>query len=94
MNLTILIKAPPNFSSHRQLLVVDTLGSKLVEIPCLGESPSPPVARLQSRQCGIRSVSSCPNNQFLATCGANPNNLAIYRLPDFQPFALGKASLL
>ena len=60
----------------------------------MGESPRRPAVRLQqSRQCGIRSVASCPNKQFLATCGANPNHLAIYRLPDFQPFALGMVSL-
>lgn len=49
-------------------------------------SPAPQIT------CGIHSVCCSPNQEWLATGGTNPNHLALYHLPDFQPVALGTVS--
>lgn len=82
--------APPFlFSSLTQLYLVNINSERIVEIPCLGESPLIPASR---STCGIHSVCCSPSREWLATGGANPNQLAFYHLPEFQPFALGSVS--
>ena len=80
----------PSYSLHSlQLFLVDINNERIMEIPCLGESPLTPASR---STCGIHSVCCSPSHEWLATGGANPNQLAFYHLPEFQPFALGSVS--
>ena len=40
--------------------------------------------------CGIHSVHCSPGKTKLATSGHNPNHLAIYTLPNLDPYIIGK----
>lgn len=71
-----------------KLYVVDVTSGKRVLIPCLG---SPPVSTGSRSTCGIHNVCCSPSHEWLATGGANPNHLALYHLPEFQPISLGTA---
>ena len=44
--------------------------------------------------CGIHSIAISPEKQFVATGGSNPNELGVYRLPEWEPLAVGVVSLV
>lgn len=71
-----------------RLVVVDTREDRRVDIPLLRTKQT--VANDNS--CGIHCM--CiprDSRRFLATGGYDPNNVALYRLPDFDPLTLGVA---
>jgi len=70
-----------------QLLVLDLLTNRIVRIPTLRSSPH----RLPCEcPCGIHSLSVNPSHTLLATGGDNVNDVAIYRLPTFDPVCVGE----
>lgn len=72
-----------------KLLVLDLLTSKIVQIPNLISSnhSTPP-----DMQCGIHSIQINPSWNYLATGAYNANDVAIYKLPSFDPVAVGEGA--
>ena len=80
-------------------MLLDITSGKIVNIPLL-KSPTGPseddyisdelVSVLSSSSCGIHSIQCSPGNSKLATSGHNPNHLAIYTLPNLDPYVIGK----
>ena len=72
-----------------QLLLINVPTGQIFDIPTL-QSSATPVASNQST--GIHCIAASPDNRLLATGGACPNELALYRLPDFSPSLVGQVS--
>lgn len=70
-----------------QLLVLDMLSDRSLSIPVLEGSPN---SEFPESNCGIHSIKISPAGTLLATSGQNPNNLAVYRLPTFDPMCVGE----
>ena len=69
--------------------MVDTREDRRVDIPLLRAKHT--VANDNS--CGIHCMCISQNRRrFLATGGYDPNNVALYRLPDFVPLTVGVVS--
>lgn len=71
------------------LLVLDVNTGKKFKIPCLPSSGNyEPPSRVEN--CGIHAIEINPSRTLLATGGEKPYELAIYRLPSFEPVAVGE----
>lgn len=68
-----------------KLCILNVLTGKSTVIPMV-EGPTPPDPE---NNCGIHSVEMNPSRTMLATGGENPNNLSVYKLPEFEPICLG-----
>lgn len=82
-----------------QLMLLDIPSGKIVDIPLLktaiGASEDDYfsdelVSVLSPSSCGIHSIQCNPGNSKLATSGHNPNHLAVYTLPNLDPYIIGK----
>jgi len=69
--------------------VLDLLTNRIVLIPMLRSSPDRVLCKCP---CGIHSLAVNPSRTLLATGGDNVNDVAIYRLPTFDPVCLGEVS--
>ena len=70
--------------------MLDVLSGWKVAIPVLeGSSHSP----MPEMNCGIHSIKISPDRELLASSGYNPNHLAVYRIPSFDPVCIGEVGL-
>lgn len=70
-----------------QLMVIDLKTGHMVNIPMLRSSS---MSLPAENPCGIHSISINPSRTLLATGGHNTNDLAVYKLPTFDPLAIGE----
>lgn len=70
-----------------QLTVYDILKRETFSIPLLKclENRRPP-----ANQCGIHSLAINPSRSILATGAENTKDIAFYKLPTFDPLAIGE----
>ena len=71
-----------------QLLVLEVDTNKLFSIPLLSNSQT--TNNLSS--CGIHDIGISPTDHYVATSGQNPNDLALYKYPTFDPLLIGQVS--
>ena len=73
-----------------QLIVMDLHTKQMAQIPSL---PSTEESFVAECPCGIHAIATNPSNTLLATGAKNTNDLAIYKLPTFDPVCVGEVSL-
>ena len=80
-------------------MLLDIPSGKIVDIPLLKTAIDSSeddyfsdelISVLSPSSCGIHSIQCSPGNNKLATSGHNPNHLAIYTLPNLDPYVIGK----
>ena len=69
-----------------QLVVLDVFTKLMVEIPMLKSNSNHSV----DCSCGIHGISVNPSRTLVATGGENVTDLAVYRLPTFDPVCVGE----
>ncbi|KAL9986368.1 hypothetical protein ACROYT_G000507 [Oculina patagonica] len=74
-------------TKSNELLVMGMTSDWISSIPVLEGSPD---SEIPEFNCGIHSIKMSPERTFLATSGQNPNHLAVYRLPTFDPLCVGE----
>ena len=78
----------PLCCSYIQLCILNVINGKSTSIPMVqGPSPANPESN-----CGIHSLEFNPSRTMLATGGKNPNDLSVYKVPEFEPVCLGVVS--
>lgn len=70
-----------------KLLEINVQNGAKREIPLM-RSPYP--REVPRQQAGIHAIALNPSKSFLATGGANVNDLALYTLPDYNAYAVGE----
>ncbi|KAJ7384611.1 DDB1- and CUL4-associated factor 12 [Desmophyllum pertusum] len=74
-------------TKSNELIVLGMLSDWSFSIPVLEGSPR---SQIPECNCGIHSIEISPARTLLATSGQNPNNMAVYRLPTFDPVCVGE----
>ncbi|XP_023228917.1 DDB1- and CUL4-associated factor 12-like [Centruroides sculpturatus] len=70
-----------------KLMVLDVTTNKMVQIPSLMGSED----KVQPENpCGMHALEINPSRTMLATGGLNANDLAVYKLPTFDPVCVGE----
>lgn len=62
-----------------------------VFIPMLEGSPC---ATPQAVSAGVHDIALNPSRTMLASNGDNPNHLAVYKLPTFDPVCVGEVGIM
>ncbi|VDP02108.1 unnamed protein product [Soboliphyme baturini] len=70
-----------------KLLVLDVNKRDLITIPSLKSSLK---ANFVDQNCGIHAIRMNPSETLLATGAENPADVAVYRLPSFEPVTVGE----
>ena len=70
--------------------MLDLITSQIVQIPSLKSSQDSVAADCP---CGIHSIATNPSRTMLATGAIHTNDLAIYRLPTFDPVCIGEVGV-
>ena len=70
-----------------KLMILDLITRQMVQIPSLKSSHDSLPADCP---CGIHSIAINPSRTLLATGAENTNDVAVYRLPTFDPVCLGE----
>ena len=84
----IILELPTNFFLHYfQLTVLDVQSGLTDHIPSLKSSDNSTPAACP---CGIHSIAINPSKTMLATGAENTNDLAVYKLPTFDPVCVGE----
>ena len=68
---------------------MDLVSKQMVQIPSLHNSGQGSPADCP---CGIHTIAVNFSRSLLATGGENTNDLAVYRLPTFDPVCVGEVS--
>lgn len=71
------------------MIAVNLSTNQLFEVPLLSNNSS----IISSDITGIHCMQASGDQQYLATGGANPNEIAVYKLPEITPYVLGQVSL-
>ena len=71
-----------------KLLVIDVERRQTTSIPTLDPHPTMGGPGVRCH-CGIHDIAVSPRGDFLATGGRNANDLAVYRMPFFDPHLVG-----
>ena len=71
-------------------MLVDLSNGQLFQLPLLKNSSTPDCRE----NTGIHSMQVSHDNQYLAAGGVNPHELAIYKLPELTPYALGQVNCM
>lgn len=74
-------------TKSNQLFVLDMMSGSKISQPLLEGSP---LSEMPEVNCGIHSIKINHESKLLATSGQNPNHLAVYRLPTFDPVCVGE----
>lgn len=83
----IIISLSSLFISVLQLIVLDTTSGRMTNIPKLKSSEESIPAKCP---CGIHSIAINPSNTLLATGANHTNDIAVYKLPTFDPVCVGE----
>lgn len=70
---------------------MDLNSGNMDHIPSLKSSNNSTPARCP---CGIHSIATNPSRTLLATGAENTNDLAVYKLPTFDPVCVGEVCIL
>lgn len=69
-----------------KLIVIDVVTGRIVDIPVLKSSQ----LSIAPDPCGIHCIEINPSRTYLATGAHNTNDLAVYKLPTFDPICVGE----
>ena len=75
-------------SCTAQLLLIDIPSGQIFDIPTLRSNSTPTTPNTT----GIHCIAVSPDGRLLATGGVCPNELALYRLPEFSPCLVGQVN--
>ncbi len=75
------------FIGDLQIMVMNLLTGQMVQIPSLKSSDDSSPAE---NPCGIHAIDINPSRTMIATGGDSTNDLAVYRLPTFDPVCVGE----
>lgn len=73
--------------SLSKLIVIDVNNGDRVQIPILKTSGK---YKIEGENCGIHSIKINPSRNLLVTGAEEPHEVAVYKLPSFEPVCTGE----